>query len=372
MQIRRIDTEQKRDVKQFVAFPFELYRDCALWVPPLVSSVKNELNRRKHPFYHYSTAGFFVAESEGQTVGRIAVMHNRNYNEYRKAKAAFFGYFEVAEDIEIARALFDAAFDWARAEGLEEIIGPKGLSGIEGGSVLVEGFEYPPAMGVPYNFPYYDTFIKDSGFDKDTDYLSGYLDGDYQLPERFFEIAEKVKARSGFWIKAFRSRREMRQWVPRVIRVHQEAFSQNYTFYPPTDEEIALIVDLLIKIADLRLVKFVMKDEKIVGFIFAYPDLSDGLRKVEGRLWPFGWYTLLQERKRSRRINLNGLGLLPGYRGLGANAVLYTELYNTLRPLDFEHIEAIQVEEGNSKSLAEFETAGVNLYKRHRSYRRAL
>lgn len=372
MRVRKIDTEQKRDVQQFVGFPFQLYRDCPQWVPPWISSVKNNLNRHQNPFYRHSMADFFLAESEGQTLGRVAAIHNRRYNEYHGAKTAFFGYFDVVEDVEAAHALFDAVADWARAQGLDEILGPRGIMGSDTGGVLVEGFEHRAAMGVPYNFPYYDGFIRDSGFEKDTDYLSGYLGGDYQLPERLHRIAERAKARRGFWVKTFESKREMRQWAPRVVEAHHEAFSQNHTFYPPSAEEIAIIMDLIITIADRRLIKLVMKDERIVGFVFAYPDLSAGLQKAKGRLWPFGWFYILRERKRTRWVNINGLGVLPAHRGLGSNAILYTELEKALRACDFEHADLIQAEEGNYKSLADMEALGVKWYKRHRGYRRTL
>jgi GNAT superfamily N-acetyltransferase len=370
--IRKLDTKRRRDVQQFVNFPFELYRNCFLWVPPVVSNARLALNRREHPFYSHSTADFFVAESNGQTLGRIAVMRNRNYNAYRQTRAAFFGYFDVVDDVGVARALFDAALDWARARGLEEIIGPRGLTGIEGGGVLVEGFEHRPAMGAAYNFLYYDDFLRGLGFEKDTDYLSGVISRGHQLPERFYRVADRVKARRGIWIKTFTGKREMRQWVPRVVEVHHEAFSQNHTFYPPVDGEIDMVVDALLSVADPRLIKLVMKDEEVVGFLFAYPDVSAALQKTRGRLWPFGWYAILRERRRTKWLNANGVGVIPAYQGLGVNAVLYAELAKTLEESDFEHIDLVQVEESNVRSLSDMEAIGVKWYKRHRSYRRKL
>lgn len=372
MRIRKIDTQHKRDVKQFVGFPFELYRGDPLWVPPLLSSARQILNRHKHPFYRHSTADFFVAESQGQTVGRIAAMQNRRYNAHRGSQAAFFGYFEAVDDVEVARRLFDAVFDWARARGLEEVIGPKGLLGTEGGGVLVEGFEHRPALGVTYNPPYYDPLIRDAGFEKDTDYSSGLLDQGFRLPERVRRVAEKVKKRRGFWIKSFRSKREMRRWVPRVVRAHQKAFRQTHTYYPPTDGEIAMIVDTLLGVAEPRYAKLVMAEQEIVGFAFIYPDISAALQKTGGRLWPLGWLALLRERKRTRWANGNGLGVLPAYQGLGANVVLYAELAKTMQKARFEHLALIQVEESNFKSLADMETLGARWTVRHRGYRRIL
>ena len=158
MQVRKLDTERARDANQFIDFPFELYRNCPQWVPPIVPDMKLILNRRKHPFYRHSTADFFVAESDGKTLGQIAVLDHRNYNEYQHRRHAFFYFFDVVEDVQIARALFGAAFEWARSRGLNGMIGPRGLMEGDGLGLLVEGFEHRPAMGIPYNYAYYDAF----------------------------------------------------------------------------------------------------------------------------------------------------------------------------------------------------------------------
>jgi hypothetical protein len=371
MQVRKLDTAGKRDVRQFVAFPFTLYEGCTQWVPPLISSAKQILDRRNHPFYRHSPADFFMVESEGQTLGRMAMLINRNYNAYRQTKAAFFGYFDVVDDIEVSRILFETGFAWARSYGMNQIIGPRGVLGADG-SVLVEGFEHRAALGIPYNYAYYDGFIKDAGFEKDADYLSGHRPVRRRLAKRFYRIAERVKAQRGFWIKTFKSKRELRQWAPRIIEVHHEAFSQLHSYYPPTPAELDLVTDTLLTIAHPKLVKLVMKDESIAGFIFAYHDISGGLQKAEGHLWPFGWYYILQERRHTPWVNVNAVGLFPAHRGVGANAMLYAELEKALWDFEFEHLEMIQIDEANTKSMADMENIGVSWTKRHRHYRRTL
>ena len=139
MQIHKLDTTQKRERARFVDFVFDLYRNDPLWVPPLRSDAMKILDRSKHPFYEHSDAEFFIVESDGgQTLGRMAMLENRNYNRFHNKKSAFFGYFEVVEDIEVARRLLSAAVEWAKARDLDTILGPRGVVGIDG-SVLVEG-----------------------------------------------------------------------------------------------------------------------------------------------------------------------------------------------------------------------------------------
>lgn len=371
MQIRKLDTTQKKERARFVDFVFDLYKDSPLWVPPLRSDAMNVLDQAKHPFYEHSYADFFVVEDGERVLGRMAMLENRNYNGFHKTKAAFFGYFEVVEDIEVARLLLRTAVEWTVSHNLDTIIGPRGVVGIDG-SILVEGFDHRPALTIPYNFPYYDAYIKDSGFEKYSDYLSGYVRGDHLIPARLYDIAARVKERRGFWIKTFASRAEIREWIPRALEVHRQAMSGLHSFYPPTENETRAVVNTLLTIVDPSLIKLVMKGDDVAGFIISYHDVSAGLQKARGRLFPLGWLYILRDKRTTEWANVNGLGLLPQYRGLGANAMLYTELRDTISDHGFKHVDIVQVNETNFNSRSDMETMGVEWYKRHRHYKLAL
>ncbi|MBC8186294.1 hypothetical protein H8E88_34865 [candidate division KSB1 bacterium] len=368
MKIRKINTNNPKDINQFIQFPFELYKESAYWVPPFISDVAKTLNRNKHPFYEHSTAEFFLAENKSQTLGRLAVLDNRKFNELQKQKTAFFYYFEAVEDTSAAQALFDEGQKWAQQRGLNKIIGPMGFMQGDGIGLLVEGFEHRPAIGISYNFPYYDALLKQAGYDKKTDYFSGYLPGTHKLPQRFYDIAEKVKAKRNFSIKSFKNKKELKQWIPRIQKLYNESFSDNFEHYPISEKEAEIIADKLLAIADPRLIKLVMKEDDIIGFLFAFVDISAAIKKTKGRIFPFGWITLKREFKRTNWVNFNGTGLLPGHRGVGANAVLYTEMANTVKQYGFEHADIVQIEEKNIKSLGDMKAIGVEWYKKHRVY----
>jgi ribosomal protein S18 acetylase RimI-like enzyme len=373
IQSRKLRLQDRADAKRFIDFPFELYAHNDQWVPPLVSGVRKTLNRSKHPFYRHSQAEFFVAEDErGQMLGRIAVLANRHYNDYHKSRTAFFCYFDTVDDVHVAQRLFEAADAWARDHDLDTLIGPKGFLRSDGMGILIEGFEHRAAPGIPYNYAYYQELMDALGFEKEIDYLSGYVEGDYDLPARFYQIAERVKERSGFWVKSFDSKRELRRWAPQIQRVNNEAFTEVWGYYPLDDAETRMISQQLLTIADPRMLKLVMKGDEVAGFAFVYPDISAALQDIRGRLWPFGWIKLLREFKRTRRLSANGVGLLPKYQGLGANAVLYTELLKTLKSREFDFCDVAQVAENNQKSLGDMMAGGVRWYKRHRIYRRSI
>jgi len=372
MRVRRLNPAVRADVRRFVTFPFDLYRGCAQWTPPLVSSVKLAMNRRRHPFYRHSDAAFFLAEAEGEVVGRIAVLENRRYNAYNQSKTAFFYYFDTVEDVEVVRALMDAADAWARDRGLTVLKGPKGMLRSDAYGVLVEGFQHLAGMGLPYNYAYYAPLLEAVGFEKEVDYHSGYMTAEHQLPPRLFELADRIKRRRGFWIKSFSSIRELRGWIPRIQAVNNAAFTEVWGYYPIDEAEVQMIGDQLLAVSDPQLMKVVMKGEEIVGFAFVFPDLAEALQATKGRLWPLGWVRILWTKKHTQRLLGNGIGLLPQYQGLGASAVLYAELNHILRQRGARYLEIVQVLESNIKSLGDMNMLGVRWHKRHRVYRRAI
>lgn len=368
MQVRRVHTDSRRDVRRFVHFPFGLYRDSPYWVPPLVSAMSRVLDRDKHPFYQHSDAAFFVAEEGERVLGRIALLENRVYNAYNHTNTAQFGYLDLVDDAHVARALFGALFEEAHRRGLTRVSGPWSMLRSEASGVLVEGFDLQPAMGVPYNWPYYDGLIVQQGLQKEHDTFSGALVKGHQLPERVCAIAERVRQRSGFTVKTLADKREMRAWVPRVAETYRKAFAGVHGFAPPSDEEIGAFAETVIAIADPRLIKLVLKGHEVAGFVLAYPNVTRGLQKARGRVWPLGWLPILRERRRTRHVDLNGVGLLPAYQGLGANALLYVELTKSLVAFGAEYADVVQVNEDNHRSLSDTAAVGVRWNKIHRHY----
>lgn len=367
LQIRKLDTSSRRDVKRFIELPFRLYTDCPQWVPPLVDDIKLMMDRRRYPFYEHSDADFFLAERGGRPVGRIAVLENRHYNQHWGSRTAFFYLFDAENDPEAALALFAEIETWARRRNLNKIVGAKGFLQGDGIGVLVEGFEHRPAVGIPYNYPYYADLIEAAGYRRQRDFLSAHLAGDARLPERIVAIAEKMKERRGFTIKTFASKKELRAWIPDIVKTYNETFIENWEFNPITEREGKVIGERLLAIADPKLIKLVMKGDVIAGFLFGFPDISEGIRRARGRLWPFGWFWILREFKHTKWINLNGAGILAPYRGLGVNAILYVEMEKTIRAGNFEHADLVQMEE-HVLTLADTETMGGKIYKKHRIY----
>jgi len=373
MTVRSIDTRNPDDVSKFIQVPFDLFHQHPYWVPPLRREMKANLDQDANPFFQHSSAAFFIYERDHRLLGRVAAIHNTRYNQVLEGPpTGFFYYFDAVSDPTVSAALFQAAFKWARSQGLEKIYGPKGLLQGDGIGLLVDGFDHLPAMGIPYNYPYYAELVEASGFRKVSDYYSGYLKASDRVPERIIRIAEKVKNRRGFWVKKFTSKGELLDAAPQIRRVYNAAFASGEGFSPISESEMKSIASRMLSIADPRLIKLIYKESQLVGFLFAYPNIGRGLQRSQGRLWPLGWLHLWLESKTTSYLDMNGIGLHPDHQGVGATAVLYQAMENTFRDFNFDHVETVQIREDNSQSMAENTALNVTWYKTHRVYERKL
>ncbi len=374
LQIRKIETETKKDVRRFIELPFALYKGHPLWVPPIRMDIKTRLDREKHPFHEHSEVDFFLAERNGEVLGRIAVIENKPYNEYHGKHQAQFYFFECVEDLDVARGLFEIANDWARERNLNQIVGPKGMGPLDGYGMLVEGYEFRPAMTMMnYNPPYYPVFMNALGFQKEVDFVSCYLSAEkIKLQERVHRIAERAAKRSGLSVKRFKNKRELLSWAPRIGKTYNETFVENWEYYPLTEREIDFVVNEILTFADPKLIKIIVHGDSVVGFLFAFPDVSAAIQRNHGRLLPFGIIDLLIESKRTKWVALNGAGVLPEYHGRGGNALLYSEIEKTIHEFGYKHADLTQVAESALQMRRDLENVGGVAYKNHRVFIRNL
>ena len=366
MQVRKLEKNSKADTNTFESLPFLLYEGDLFWVPPFPGEIEKVMQPDKHPFYTHSEADFFVVEDKARVLGRIAVLHNHMFCEFHNVKTGFFYYFDAVNDPEVARMLFLTAEDWCRERNLDMLIGPKGFSRSSGNGLLVEGFDQLPAVGIPYNAPYYQTLIEANGFEKSHDHLSGYLER-HPNP-KIHLIAEKVLARGNFRIKHFYDTDEIIRWIPRIDEVQQKAFASNPNYYPTTSAEFEQLARNILAIADPKYLKAIMREDDVAGFLIAYPNINHALQKAKGKLFPLGWLYLLQEKNNPVILDINGVGLLPEYQGLGGNALLYSELDNVIHSTRIKKAEIVQVDERNLRSKSDMESMGVKFSKIHRTY----
>ena len=372
--IERINLQDKRQAGRFVDLPYRLYQHHPQWVPPLRMDVELMLNKQKHPFYEHSDAAFFIAVRDGRAVGRIAALVNNRFNDYHHTRQAQFYLFECEEDQEAAGALFEQVFAWARARGLNKVVGPKGFGALDGYGLLVEGFEHRQMMTMlNYNYPYYPRLVENLGFRKEVDFISCYLGAEaFNLPARLHSIADRVQKRGTLQVKRFKDKAELKAWADRIGQAYNAAFVNNWEYYPLTAREIKFILDNILVIADPKLIKVIIHDDQVVGFLFGFHDVSAGLQRARGRLFPFGLLNILWELRRTKWVAMNGAGILPEFQGRGGNALLYTEMEKTINDFSFEHADLTQVADTAVQMRSDLVNLGGRLYKTHRVYARDL
>jgi hypothetical protein len=315
--IEQVDPKSKAQVRRFVRIPFMLYKGNSQWVPPLNMDSEDFLNEDKHPFYEHSEADFFIAVKDGTDVGRISALVNNPFNKYHDTKQALFYFFDCIDDLEVATALFNRVYEWAHERGLNEVVGPKGMGPLDGYGLLIEGFEHRQMMTMMnYNYPYYPQFVEQLGFRKEVDFVSCFLNSDkFKLDERIHRIADRVIARGTLGVHRFKNKNDLKAWADRIGKAYNQAFINNWEYYPLSEKEIKFILDTILMVADPKLIKIITHNDDVVGFLLGFPDVSVGLQKANGNLLPFGLVNLLLDMRRTDWVALNGAGILPEFQG---------------------------------------------------------
>lgn len=365
------------ELKRFVKVPFHLHRDQEQWVPPLIFERMQFLNRRKNPWFEHGEAEFFVAEREGEPVGRISAHLDRRWDEYQGGSDAMFGFFETAEDPEVVRALFDAATEWAAAQGRARILGPMDFTTNDEIGILVEGFERAPMILQPWHPPYYGELIEAEGFAKTMDLLMWELRmGELKEGERFdpsiHAAAEKALHDEGITIRNMR-KRDMANEVRRFMDVYNEAWGENWGFVPITDAEVEFQAQNLKQVLDEEWTFMAEKDGEVVGAALTLPDINQVMAKMDGRLLPFGWARFLFGRRKIDRLRVFALGVKHEYRHTGVAAGLYLEHIRMAALPDKIHWgEMGWILETNEPMNRAMEGMGGKVVKKYRLYERSL
>jgi len=372
VKVEKINPADKKQVNRYINIQYKLYKDCEQWVPPILIDRRAQFNKKKHPFYEHSDADFFIASKNGEDVGCIAALENKVFNQYQNKNQASFYLFDTINDQEVANALFEQVYQWARNRGLDQVVGPKGFGPLDGYGIQTTGFEHRQMMTMMgYNYDYYPILMENMGFRKEVDFLSAYFDIAHvqeKFPPRIHRIAERIQQRGTLSVKRFKNKKELAAWGQRIGEAYNKAFVNNWEYYPLSPKEIDFVVENILVIADPKLFKIITAKDEIVGFLFSFKDISKALQRNGGKMFPFGVLHILWELKQTEWISFNGTGILPEYRGIGGNALMYSEMAKSMDEYPFKHGDMPQVAETTKEMRADLENLGGVPYKNHRVY----
>ena len=375
VEIRKVST--KRELKQFIQFFYDLYRDCDKAVPYLFFDEMATLQRDKNPSFECCEADYFLAYKDGKIVGRVAAIINRRANEQWKVQQVRFGWFDFIDDDEVSKALLDTVAQWGRERGMTEMAGPLGFIDTDREGMLVEGYDELTTMYINYNYPYYaDHIARYGGFEKDNDYVEIKVRVPQDDNFKFHKIAEIVKQRYGLRVHKFtRSELLSGGYGRKVFELLNATYKDLYGFSQLSEQQVDKLVNDYIKIADLNLVTAVMDGDEMIGFGVTFPSFSRALQKTrDGRLFPFGWWHLLKTLRthNTDTVDLLLIGVLPEYRAKGANALIFDDLIHQFQRYGFVWADAMPMMERNEKVLAQWQYLDSHIHRRHRCFRKNL
>ena len=334
------------------------------------------LSRRKNPFFEHAEAEYFIAERDGEVVGRIAAISNRLHNETHDDRVGFFGFFECADDQAVANALFQAAGEWCRALGHDVLRGPASFSVNDECGLLVDGFETPPTLMMPHNPRYYITLIERAGLTKAKDlwvYQGGSMERYVPVPERLARATELIRQRQGITLRPL-NMKDFEGEVERIKELYNTAWEKNWGFVPMTEHEIDHLAEQFKPVVIPELVPMAYKDGKLIGFGIALPDLNVVFRSNRsGRLFPVIFRLLWAlKMKKIRRARILLLGVVPAFQGKGIDAILYHWIWTKSGERGIYWGEAGWILEDNPAMNAGLEKMTFRVYKTYRLYDKRL
>jgi hypothetical protein len=365
------EATSKADLRAFVELPYALYRGDPNFVPPLRHDVRLRIDRRRHPYFQFADAALFLARRRGEVVGRIAATVNRRHNEYHAERTGFFGFFECVREFEAAGALLDEAAAWVRARGMETLRGPASLSMNDECGLLVEGFDGPPVLMMPYNPPWYADLIEGSGFAKAMDLWAWRIHADTADLARWERVATRMAERDGLTTRNFDPRRFDREL--RVVQdLYADAWALNWGFVPMTDAEFDFMGRQLRPILVPEFCVFLMQGDREIGFGLALPDLNRILIDLKGRLFPFGFLKVLFGRRRVHFGRILTLGVRREFQGRGFDSLIYHRLSSNMVRAGTPSGEMSWMLETNDAINNAMRRAGGVKYRTYRMYDRDL
>mgnify|MGYP002536997469 FL=1 len=374
--IREVET--KKELKKFIRFNYELYKDNPYSVPDLYEDMLNTFSD-KNAAMEFCKAKYFLAYNEkGEIVGRVAGIINEKANKKWDRKTVRFGWIDFIDDIEVSKALLDKVEQWGRENGMTEMQGPLGFTDMDAEGMLIEGFEELSTMATIYNYPYYPVHMEKLGFEKDADWIEMRLTVPREtgLPERLKRIAEIVMEKYNLSIKKYTSSKKIaKDYGQDIFKLINEAFSPLFGYSELSQKQIDQYIKMFLPLLDLKLISLITEaDGRLIGVGISMPSLSRALQKAKGKLFPFGWFHLLKALKweKPKDLDLMLVAIKPEYQNKGVNSILFYDLLPIYIEEGYEYVETNVELETNTKVQSQWIYFERRQHKRRRCFKKEL
>ncbi|PQJ23044.1 GTP cyclohydrolase [Tenacibaculum sp. SG-28] len=368
--IRIQEIASTKEMKQFVKFPFTLYKNNKYWVPPIIKDELANFDKKNNPVFEHATARFFLAYKNDTIVGRVVAIINTYEVEKQHIKKMRFGWFDVIDDIEVSRILLNKVKEIGIQNNLRYVEGPIGFNNLDKTGVLTEGFDHIGTMITWYNHPYYQKHLEQLGFVKEKEYLEHkflFKNVDFTKYERASKLIEK---RYGLQTLNFTNTKDILPYVTEMFGLFDKTYSKLSTYVPISEAQITYFKEKYISFINPEYIKFVIdKNKKLIAFAIVMPSFSEALQKANGKLFPFGIWHLLKARKKAKDVTFYLIGVDPEYQNRGVTALIFKEFYKTFSAKGIENcIRTPELAENTAIQNIWKEFHPV-VHKRRRTYR---
>ncbi|MFO7649746.1 MAG: hypothetical protein R6X13_00185 [bacterium] len=362
----------RAELRRFVFLPEKLNRDHPNWLPPIYSDDLAFFDPAKNRAFSYCDTLTLLAWRGSEPVGRVLGIVNRRCNEFRGERVARFSHLECPDEAAVFGALMTRVEEWARGLGMSKLVGPFGFTDQDPEGFIIEGFDELPTLACNANLPFVNRLLESSGYGKDVDYVVYILPVPETMPQSYQRIVERLTRRGEFRPLEFTKRSELKPWVRPVLGLMNETYVDLYGYAPLDEQEMDDLAKRYIPLLDPRLVKVVLRGDALVAFVVGMANLTKGLRRARGRLFPFGILHILAAMRRTRQLDLMLGGIRADCRGAGINALLAMTMLRSAYAAGFETIDTHSELESNTLIRAEMERFGGQVRKRFRVYQKQL
>ncbi len=365
--------QSKKELKQFVKFPFSLYRNSPYWVPPIIKEEMNTFDKEINPVFRDAEAWFFVALKDGKIAGRVAAIINWVEVNQQLIRKMRFGWFDFIDDFEVSEALLAKVAEIGKTNKLDYMEGPVGFSNMDKVGVLIEGFEHIGTMITWYNHPYYQHHYERLGFVKEKQYHENKFPFKNADPKLFRKINLLLKKRYGFREVNFTKTEDIFPWVDKMFTLFNDSYAALSSFVPISDLQKEYFKEKYLGFINPEYIKFVVdKEDNLIAFAIVMPSFSEALQKAKGKLFPFGFLHLLKARKKSRDVIFYLIGIHPDYQQKGVTAIIFNEFYETFKKNKIEMCYRTPELEDNVAIRQLWKHFDPVIYKKRRTYRKDL
>ena len=372
--IKKVTTS--KELKTFIRFNYEMYKENPYSVPDLYDDMLNTFSRDKNAAFEFCEADYFLAYKDNKLVGRVAAIMNNRANETWNKKEVRFGWIDFIDDAEVSDALLKTVEAWGKERGATEIVGPLGFTDFDAEGMLVEGFDQLSTMSSIYNYPYYPEHMAMHGYEKDADWVEFKIYIPDAIPAKHKRISEIIMRKYGLKIVKCTSTKDINKYGQAIFDLMNEAYSQLYGYSALSPKQIKQYIKMFLPILDLRMVTLVVDSEdQVIAAGISMPSLSEALQKAKGRLLPFGWYHLLKViflKKYPKVLDLLLVAVKPEYQNKGVNALLFYDLIPVYQKIGFEYAESNPELELNDKVQAQWEYFKPEQHKRRRCFKKEI